>query len=111
MRNAVLIPLVGILLGSLLTIGAIYALPEEPQPKPSSSSSLPSPLEQPEAYPYLLKAYQGKLAVFTEDLIHPDLVFDVYLKTLPELDQQQLQQGIRIQTYEELTSRIEDYIS
>ena len=111
MRNAILITLVGLLLASLLTIGAIYALPDDPQPEPAPSSSAPSPLEQPDAYPYLLKAYNGKLAVFTDDLIHPNLVFDVYLKTLPEFDQVQLQQGIRVQTYEELTSLIEDYIS
>ncbi len=111
MRNAILITLVGILLVSLLTIGVIYALPSDPQAEPISSSSSPSPLEQPDAYPYLLKAYNGKLAVFTDDLIEPDLVFDIYLKTLPEFDQKQLEQGIRVQTYEKLTALIEDYIS
>ena len=111
MRNAILITLVGILLVSLFIIGVIYALPTQPQASSPSSSSVPSPLEQPDAYPYLLKAYDGKLAVFTKDLVQPDLVFDIYIKTLPAFDQEQLQQGIRVQTYEKLTSLIEDYIS
>ena len=58
-----------------------------------------------------LRPAEGKLAVFTDDLVQPDLVFDVYVRTLPELDQQQLSRGIRVKTYDELTSMIEDYIS
>ena len=60
---------------------------------------------------YLLRAYEGKLAVFTKDLVTPDLVFDVYVRTLPETDQEQLQRGIWVASYDKLTELVEDYIS
>ncbi len=39
------------------------------------------------------------------------MIFDIFLRTLPEMDQQLLQEGIQVETYEELTRLIEDYIS
>ena len=109
MRNAILLTLIGIILVSLVTIGVVYALPEE-SGGPSSSSEPPT-LEDTSQYPYLLRTYDGKLAVFTDDLVQPDLVFDVYVRTLPEYDQEQLEHGIRVESYDKLTSLIEDYIS
>ena len=90
MRNAILLTLIGVIAVSLITIGVVYALPPQ-----TPSVLTPS----------------GASAVFTDDLVQPDLVFDVYVRTLPELDQQQLSRGIRVKTYDELTSMIEDYIS
>ena len=49
--------------------------------------------------------------MFTDDLVEPDLVFDVYVRTLPEYDQQQLERGVRVKDYDKLTALIEDYIS
>ena len=112
MRNAVILTLVGILVVSLITIGVAYAVPQTVPPEMTSSSMPePPPIEDTTGYPYLLRNYEGKLAVFTDDLVQPDMVFDVYVRTLPELDQQELQRGVRVQSYDELTALIEDYIS
>ena len=112
MRNAILLTLIGVIAVSLITIGVVYALPPQtPSVLTPSGASEQTVSEDPSNYPYLLRTYEGKLAVFTDDLVQPDLVFDVYVSTLPELDQQQLSRGIRVKTYDELTSMIEDYIS
>ncbi|MCI8648854.1 MAG: hypothetical protein HFG20_01925 [Anaerotruncus sp.] len=112
MRNAILISLAGILLVSLITIGIVYAIPQK-QPPELSPSSMPAPpvVEDTTGYPYLLRTYEGKLAIFTNDLVTPDLVFDVYVKTLPEYDREELERGVRVEDYEKLIARIEDYIS
>lgn len=60
---------------------------------------------------YYLREYQGKLAVFLPDQQTPEIVFDVYLSTLPAYDRGQLQLGVPVRDYEELVKRIEDYIS
>ena len=112
MRNAILLTLIGVIAVSLITIGVVYALPPQtPSVLTPSGASEQIVSEDTSNYPYLLRTYEGKLAVFTDDLVQPDLVFDVYVRTLPELDQQQLSCGIRVKTYDELTSMIEDYIS
>lgn len=112
MRNAILLILVGIIVVSLITIGAAYALPQEvPSELIPSSTPTVSASENSSDYPYLLRTYDGKLAVFTSDLVQPDMVFDVYVRTLPVSDQKALEKGVRVETYEKLTALIEDYIS
>lgn len=112
MRNAILLTLVGIVAVSLLTVGVVYVLPQESPAEFSSGASAEAlPSEDTSGYPYLLRSYDGKLAVFTDDLVEPDLVFDVYVRTLPEYDQQQLERGVRVKDYDKLTALIEDYIS
>ena len=112
MRNAILLTLVGIVAVSLLTVGVVYALPQESPAEFSSGASAEAlPSEDTSGYPYLLRSYDGKLAVFTDDLVEPDLVFDVYVRTLPEYDQQQLERGVRVKDYDKLTALIEDYKS
>lgn len=108
MRNAILLTLAGIFLVSLITIGIAYAMPVGADESSSVSESAP---EQTGDEMYLLRAYEGKLAVFTQDLVTPDLVFDVYVRTLPELDQEQLERGVRVGSFDELTKLVEDYIS
>ncbi len=60
---------------------------------------------------YMLREYQGRLAVFTGENKEPDMVFDVYIHYLPEADRELLKQGIAVENYEQLTKLIEDYIS
>ncbi len=94
--------------------------PVSPSPLPSRRAeekmsdipigySEPSPKE-PE-YQYLLKEYNGKLAVYFSNSKTPQTVFDLYLSTLPEYDRGQLRLGVPVKDYEELVQRIEDYIS
>ena len=89
----------------------------EPVPGESASDSVSSPATEAiegipvNAVQYYLREHNGKLAVFTPHSDVPELVFDVYLSTLPAYDRGQLQMGIPIYSYEELVQRIEDYIS
>jgi type VI protein secretion system component VasK len=68
-------------------------------------------LRQSNGPTYRLGASQGRLAVFVQDSPDPEMVLDVYLSSLPQADQILLQQGIVTQSYAELVSMIEDYIS
>ena len=89
----------------------------EPVPGESASDSVSSPAAEAiegipvNAVQYYLREHNGKLVVFAPDSDVPELVFDVYLSTLPAYDRGQLQMGIPIYSYEELVQRIEDYIS
>lgn len=86
-----------------------YMVEKEEQPSPEGPASA-----QEESSPssgYLLGAYNGRVSVLSPDTQEPEMIFDIFLRTLPELDQQLLQEGIRVETYEELTRLIEDYIS
>ena len=60
---------------------------------------------------YVLKDYDGRLAVFKSGLDKPEMVFDVFVKNLPQYDQTALQKGIAAKDIEELNRLIEDYIS
>ncbi len=86
-------------------------------PAPSDGQSVVEhehniPHDPREAQPkYRLGEQDGRLAVYTIGKDTPDLVFDVYIKYLPPVDQEALIEGIIIYDYKELTERIEDYIS
>lgn len=60
---------------------------------------------------YVLKESNGKLAIFLNDNEEPMEVLNVYIKTLPAYDQDQLHQGIKVESGAELASLIEDYSS
>lgn len=64
-----------------------------------------------ENYKYLLKNYDGKLALYFYGEKNPEKVFDVYIKTLPEYDQIQLDDGVFVESYEKLLVLLEDYSS
>lgn len=74
---------------------------EEPQP----------PQEPKSPAGYLLRSYEGRLAVFRQGCDTPELIFDVYTRLLPPADRDRLEAGISAPDYETLTRLIEDYIS
>ncbi len=112
LRNAILLTLIGVVLVSIITIAAAHASPVEAPPELAASSEPRPPAHRDTSgYPYLLRTYDGKLAVFTDDLVEPDLVFDVYVQSLPEYDRKELERGVRVENYQKLTALIEDYIS
>ena len=82
----------------------------QPPPPPVQESSAPS-APQPETPGYLLREHEGKLGVFVGDSTEPEMIFDVYIRYLPEYDRQQLTEGIYIDDYARLVALIEDYIS
>ena len=64
-----------------------------------------------EKFPYLIKDYEEKLAVFTDENDVPDIVFELYLNQLPDLDREQIKKGIYVESYDKLIALIEDYTS
>lgn len=83
---------------------------ESEQPVPPNTQELSSEQKSFD-HEYLLKSYEGKLAVFLPQKQNPEKVFDVWVSSLPQYDRGQLELGIPIKNYEELVERIEDYIS
>lgn len=64
-----------------------------------------------EEYKYVLKEYNGKLAVFGKGKKEPEMIFDVLIESLPEVDVVELKQGLKIKDDQELKDRIEDFVS
>lgn len=76
--------------------------------KKSINVEISEPIKE---YKYILKEYQGKLAVFEIDKKDPEMVFDVLIDSLPEIDVIALKKGLKIKDENELNERIEDFIS
>ena len=64
-----------------------------------------------ESYAYILKSYNGRVAVFLPGAAEPQMVLDKLVRHLPDYDQIQLERGIPLKDYAALSSAIEDYIS
>ena len=96
-----------ILTSFILLFNQLRSAPKTSLPEPSQEL----PLSQQSACPYILKSYEGKLAVFLPGEPVPQKVFDVWLSSLPQYDRGQLELGIPVESYPELVQRIEDYIS
>ena len=60
---------------------------------------------------YLVKEYEGKVAVFVGEEETPGMVLDLYVQYLPPYDQQQLKQGVPVDDYPALVRLLEDYAS
>lgn len=95
-----------IMVSFFLTVPQRWTLREENPPVTMEKQQIPK-----EDYAYLLKEHKGKLAVFFPGEKQPREIFEVYISTLPEYDQQQLGEGLPVKDYEELLRRLEDYSS
>lgn len=62
-------------------------------------------------FEYVLKEFNGKIAVFKKDDEVPHFIFDVYINNLPTDDQKELVNGIYAKDDIELNRLIEDYSS
>lgn len=60
---------------------------------------------------YVLKAYNGELAVFRENSEKPYRMLGVDISTFSDYDRQLLSEGILADSQQELNSLIEDYTS
>lgn len=96
---------------ALCALGIVY-WGQSPQPAGHPESGIPvEPSAVSGGWEYLIREYDGRLAVFHGGSEEPELVFDVFVHTLPEYDRGQLKQGVAVQSYEELISLLEDYTS
>lgn len=60
---------------------------------------------------YTLGIHQGQLAIWKDGQAEPVKSFPFSVAALPLEDQQLLAEGIRIENLNELTARLEDYLS
>lgn len=60
---------------------------------------------------YILREYDGRLGIFEPGGAVPQTVIDIYIKNLPETDQQALKQGVAAENYAALIRLLEDYVS
>lgn len=63
------------------------------------------------AFSFLLGAHNGYIALWMGEDPEPVRVFPYRISALPEADQHALERGIPISTQQELTKRLEDYLS
>ena len=59
---------------------------------------------------YIMREYDGKLAIFNDDgTVYK--IYEINVELLPEYDQKLLKDGIQITGEDELRARVEDYTS
>ncbi|MGN0653784.1 MAG: BofC C-terminal domain-containing protein [Oscillospiraceae bacterium] len=88
---------------SVMTV-TIAANNKKPEAKTISAETYRSEI-------YILREYNGKLAVFNGDDDVPSEIFDVYINSFGEVDRNALYKGITAYSEEELSRLIEDYTS
>lgn len=100
------------LAGAVLCAFGIVYWSSRPAPAVHPQSGVPVESSSPSAgWTYTIREYEGRVAVFRREEEEPELVFDVFVHTLPEYDRGQLQQGVKAADYQELVSLLEDYTS
>ena len=105
---AVLAASVGIGFGSGLLLRQLA--PQQSLSANDFTGSVSAATPEPKPH-YLLKGYEGKLAVFIIGKEEPELVLDRYLHHLPDVDRLRLEEGIQVAQYSDLLRLIEDYTS
>jgi hypothetical protein len=90
--------------------------PERPQLAPVSASAAEIAAEAPESeqapgYMYIIKEHEGRVAVYPAGEAEPEFVLDVLVRYLPDLDRQQMQEGIPVADYDKLVALLEDFSS
>ena len=60
---------------------------------------------------YILKDYNGRIAVFYDGSEIPNEIFEIYTRTLPQEDAEKIEKGIEIDGISDLTDILTDYTS
>ncbi len=95
--------LLGALAAGLLAFGIILFC--------AGQTALPSGQSGGEDYAYLLRETDGKIGLYLPQEDTPRQVLDIYTYTLPEYDQQLLQEGIPVTDEEDLQKYLEEFDS
>ena len=93
------VAIAALLLGLVLAVLSRGSTPQpQPEPQPQEEPISPSrPVENPlpdepeepqNPAGYLLRDYEGRLAIFREESNTPEMIFDVYTRLLPQADQE-----------------------
>ena len=67
--------------------------------------------EESEPEKAILGVFEGKLALFAGKSHYPNIVYDFYVRNLPQEDQNRLFEGISVSSESELESLLEDFMS
>lgn len=95
--------LLGALAAGLLAFGIILFC--------AGQAALPSGQPGGTDYAYLLRETDGKIGLYLPQEDTPRQVLDIYTYTLPEYDQQLLQEGIPVADEEDLQKYLEEFDS
>ena len=88
-------------------------VPHMPAAEASRPRTLPpQPLPPRELdYLYVIREYEGRIAVFGKGSDVPEMVLETFVRHLPIYDRIQLREGVKVHSAQELHARIEDYTS
>lgn len=93
----------------------IWMFQTAPSQQPPSSSAAPATTVAPApttAYAaYTLGVWEGRLALFLPGSEAPDEVYDVFIASLPDEEQEKLTRGIPVPDQQTLERLLEDYTS
>ena len=67
--------------------------------------------EQERDYLYIIREYEGRVAVFGHGSDTPEIILETFVRHLPIYDRIQLREGVKVHSIQELEARIEDYTS
>lgn len=98
--NSVLIP----------SLPSVNAKSDLNPPRTSSVSETPKNTSQTEQF-YILKEYNGKIAIFSSNSDTPINITNASVAKLPKDDQQSLKEGIKAKDEQELNRLLEDFCS
>jgi hypothetical protein len=77
-----------------------------PQLAARGEESAPAP-----AYEYIVKEYNGHIAVFLHGAAEPQMILATQVKFLPDYDRTAIAEGIPVSSFEELSALLEDFTS
>ncbi len=95
--------LLGAAAAALLTVGIILFC--------ANQAALPSQRSGGEDYAYLLRETDGKIGLYLPGEEEPRQVLDIFTYTLPDYDQQRLEEGIPVADEEDLQKYLEEFDS
>ena len=104
-------------LAALLITGTVvfgfFALEKRFEPKGTeiSAKAESSFSEETESEKAVLGVFEGKLALFKGKSPYPNIVYDFFIRNLPQEDQNRLFEGIPVSSQSELEALLEDFMS
>ena len=104
MKKLVLIVVTGAVLISCVLISSLAASPAAAQ-----NASVRQTVTEEKAF--IIGIENGRIAVFGEGEEKPLILTDTYANTLPKIDRDELEKGVKVSGEKELKKAIEDYCS
>lgn len=86
-------------------------LGEKPNGNIGSETGITVPATSANETVYILKDYNGQIAVFEQGKTEPFKITDALTANLPQVDQDDIRQGITLNGKKELNRALEDYCS